>query len=94
MKYIKVYWPESQQFIGCSEAYFVDCDTSSTYFVEESLYEFGKKNPNVYGEDLDQLLEGSLLTIENYPIQDPMWPSRRWNSEMTDYIDLSGENEG
>jgi len=28
-----------------------------------------------------------------YPIQDDTWPSRRWNKEMTDYVDLSGDAE-
>lgn len=27
---------------------------------------------------------------EDYPIQDEIWPSRRWNKDRTDYIDLSG----
>lgn len=27
----------------------------------------------------------------DYPIQDETWPSRRWNKERTDYVDLSGE---
>lgn len=31
--------------------------------------------------------------LKDYPIQDDTWPSRRWNKEMTDYIDLSGEGE-
>lgn len=26
-----------------------------------------------------------------YPVQDPVWPSRKWNTAKTDYIDLSGE---
>lgn len=30
---------------------------------------------------------------KDYPIQDDIWPSRRWNKEMTDYIDLSGHEE-
>ena len=25
-----------------------------------------------------------------YPVQDTVWPSRKWNESMTDYIDLSG----
>lgn len=25
-----------------------------------------------------------------YPIEDSQWPSRRWNKELTDFIDLSG----
>lgn len=28
-----------------------------------------------------------------YPIQDDIWASRRWNKEMTDYIDLSGHED-
>ena len=28
--------------------------------------------------------------IKEYPIQDDIWASRRWNNEMTDYVDLSG----
>ena len=27
----------------------------------------------------------------SYPIQDEVWPSRKWNTTRTDYIDLSGE---
>lgn len=30
------------------------------------------------------------LVEEAYPIQDFYWPSRKWNSEMTDFVDLSG----
>lgn len=26
-----------------------------------------------------------------YSIQDDVWPSRKWNKDRTDYIDLSGE---
>lgn len=29
--------------------------------------------------------------LKDYPIQDDIWPSRRWNKDKTDYIDLSGE---
>ncbi len=28
--------------------------------------------------------------FEDYPFLDDIWPSRRWNKEHTDYIDLSG----
>jgi hypothetical protein len=28
---------------------------------------------------------------EDYPIRDDVWPSRRWNTDRTDYIDLSGQ---
>ena len=32
--------------------------------------------------------------VENeYPIQDDIWPSRRWNKERTEYTDLSGHPE-
>jgi hypothetical protein len=27
---------------------------------------------------------------EDYPIQDEIWASRRWNADRTEYIDLSG----
>jgi hypothetical protein len=27
---------------------------------------------------------------QQYPIQDEHWPSRRWNAEHTDYVDMSG----
>ena len=33
----------------------------------------------------------NMEIIKNYPIQDNTWLSRRWNEEMTDYEDLSGE---
>lgn len=29
---------------------------------------------------------------QEYPIQDDIWPSRRWNEARTDYIDLSGSD--
>jgi hypothetical protein len=31
--------------------------------------------------------------IKEYPIQDDIWASRRWNKEMTDYVDLSGHED-
>tara|TARA_R110000851_G_scaffold233479_1_gene386049 strand:+ start:475 stop:795 length:321 start_codon:yes stop_codon:yes gene_type:complete len=31
--------------------------------------------------------------IKEYPIQDDVWASRRWNKEMTDYVDLSGHED-
>jgi len=58
-KYILVIWPESQQFMGCENAFFSDSEKlgSSAYFVEESLYNKGMRNPDVYGEDLNKLEE-------------------------------------
>lgn len=33
-------------------------------------------------------------TLEKeYPIQDDIWPSRRWKSDMSDYVDLSGHED-
>jgi hypothetical protein len=32
----------------------------------------------------------SPVDLMEYPIQDEVWPSRRWNVEHTEYIDLSG----
>lgn len=29
--------------------------------------------------------------MRDYPIQDDFWPSRRWNQDLTESIDLSGE---
>lgn len=31
--------------------------------------------------------------IKEYPIQDDIWASRKWNKEMTDYVDLSGHED-
>ena len=28
--------------------------------------------------------------LEMYPNQDGIWPSRRWNEDYNDYVDLSG----
>lgn len=33
------------------------------------------------------------LNIQMYPIIDDIWPSRRWNLDKTDYIDLSSGME-
>jgi hypothetical protein len=30
--------------------------------------------------------------IKEYPVQDDIWPSRRWNKDKSDYIDLGEEN--
>lgn len=58
-KFILVNWPESQQFMDCKNSYF--CDDfkveSSTYFVIEDLYKLGKEHPNLYGKELEKLLE-------------------------------------
>ena len=35
---------------------------------------------------------GQEEDLEEYSVQDDTWPSRRWNKERTDYIDLSGHN--
>jgi hypothetical protein len=31
--------------------------------------------------------------IKEYPIQDEIWPSRRWNTDKTDYVDMSGHED-
>jgi uncharacterized protein YbaR (Trm112 family) len=36
----------------------------------------------------EELINAELK--ERYPIQDDTWPSRRWNADHTDYVDLSG----
>lgn len=34
------------------------------------------------------------IEIKNkYPLQDPEWPSRRWNEQATEYCDLSGGHD-
>jgi hypothetical protein len=37
-------------------------------------------------EKADELIS----ILEEYPIQDDIWPSRRWNRDRTSYTDLSG----
>lgn len=32
------------------------------------------------------------LKIE-YPVQDDIWPSRRWKEDLSDYVDLSGSDD-
>lgn len=56
-------------------------------------YEF-----DTYEEALERGLYEALLSLsfnevlkEKYPLQDDTWPSRRWNEDMTDYVDLSGD---
>jgi len=41
-------------------------------------------NKVLFTGSYDQCLEYS------YPVQDDTWPSRKWNTAKTDYIDLSG----
>lgn len=40
-----------------------------------------------------ELVASANREHEEYFIIDSTWPSRRWNDDMTDYIDLSGEPE-
>jgi len=44
---------------------------------------------------MEETIEQSNQWVtDNFPVQDDTWPSRRWNVEMTDYMDLSGnQNE-
>ena len=51
------------------------------------------------GVQFDLNLSGDHFHIESpenaqikldYPIQDDIWPSRRWNAEQTNYQDMSG----
>lgn len=37
--------------------------------------------------EVDKLNE--QLKIE-YPVQDEIWPSRRWKEDLSDYVDRSG----
>ena len=38
-------------------------------------------------------LESNKKIIENYPVKDDVWPSRRWNINKTEYEDLSGGSD-
>lgn len=38
-----------------------------------------------------ELIDSAYREHELYSIQDDVWPSRYWNKDKTDYIDLSGE---
>ena len=51
------------------------------------------KNDFMYDPNHDFHLKKDLngLLLEEYPIQDDVWASRRWNKDKTDYVDLSGE---
>jgi hypothetical protein len=42
------------------------------------------------GNDLIRAAE----IVADYPHQDGTWPSRRWNHDFSDYIDLSGHSDG
>ena len=42
-------------------------------------------------DKMDYHLRVNLNNTDGYSIQDDIWPSRRWNEDKTDYIDLSGE---
>jgi hypothetical protein len=35
-------------------------------------------------------LKSNIEIMDKYPIQDDTWSSRRWNIDLTDYMDLSG----
>lgn len=38
-----------------------------------------------------ELIDSANREHEEYFIQDETWPSRKWNADLTDYIDLSGK---
>lgn len=49
----------------------------------------GSNNPVLFTGTYDQCL--AYINHNAFPIQDDTWPSRKWNTNKTDYIDLSGE---
>jgi len=51
--------------------------------IEKSLEAMSKFKVEKLNEDI----------LKEYPIIDSIWPSRRWNREMTDYMDLSGHDD-
>lgn len=40
-----------------------------------------------------ELVDSANKEHDLYFIKDETWPSRRWNKDMTDYIDLSGDEQ-
>jgi hypothetical protein len=46
---------------------------------------------NEEGTTGNDLVQAARYAID-YPNQDDQWPSRRWNQDYTDYIDLSGHD--
>ncbi len=45
----------------------------------------------VGNNEVTTVIELNNRLKKEYPIQDELWSSRRWNKERTDYVDLSGE---
>ena len=45
-----------------------------------------------YNEITDSYLIIPLDYFEEYPVQDDIWASRKWNIEHTDYNDISAPN--
>lgn len=66
------------------ETYYVIKDYQSIDEMAIVNFAIGKQKVLFTGsfEECDQ--------FRKYPIQDDIWPSRRWNQDHTDYIDLSG----
>lgn len=60
----------------------INCSICSKLFSFDSIKD---SHLNVDLNNQDNLLS-------EYPIQDDIWPSRRWNKRQTEYIDLSGSN--
>jgi hypothetical protein len=54
-----------------------ECDEDFMYHISE------KESLTKYSDDNKKL-------EEEYPVHDIVWPSRRWNNNMTEHIDLNG----
>jgi len=60
---------------------------------EQWRSKFTPDNPYLSENSLaaQELIASANREHEEYTIVDDTWPSRRWNKDCSDYIDLSGE---
>ena len=70
---------------GCNETF---CHTCKQYCYKLHHQYQMRENPLYMETRMSIILCEDCYT--KYPVQDDQWPSRRWNKEHTDYIDLSG----
>lgn len=62
-----------------------ECDQYRNQFTPDNPY---LNEVSIAGREL---IASANREHEEYCVPDDVWPSRRWNKEGTDYIDLSGE---
>ena len=64
-------------------------ETGLAIMTTDEINRTGCNNTVLFTGTYDQCL-AYINQDDAFPVQDDIWPSRKWNTTKTDYIDLSG----